>query len=67
MSAPVEWRKSSFSGGGGENCVEVAQGQDGSVALRESDEPGTVITTTRGKLAAFILGVKAGEFDHFVS
>lgn len=65
MSAPIDWQKSSFSGGGGENCVEVAW-RDGSIVMRESDTPGVVLATSREKLAAFILGVKAGEFDHFV-
>ncbi|MER5770994.1 DUF397 domain-containing protein [Streptomyces sp. NPDC001985] len=64
MSAPIRWQKSS-SGGGGENCVEIAR-HEGSILLRESDTPGTVITTDRAKLAAFIQGVKAGEFDHFL-
>ncbi|MEU9986388.1 DUF397 domain-containing protein [Streptomyces sp. NPDC048045] len=31
--------------------------------LRSAD---TVVTTTRGKWNAFVLGVQAGEFDHFV-
>ncbi|MEU5532591.1 DUF397 domain-containing protein [Streptomyces sp. NPDC020362] len=30
--------------------------------LRSAD---TVVTTTRGKWNAFVLGVRAGEFDHF--
>lgn len=65
MSASIQWQKSSFSGGGGENCVEVAQ-HDGNIVMRESDAPGEIITTSRDKLAAFIKGVKAGEFDHFI-
>lgn len=65
MSASIQWQKSSFSGGGGENCVEVAQ-HDGNIVMRESDAPGDIITTSRDKLAAFIKGVKAGEFDHFI-
>jgi hypothetical protein len=65
MSASIQWQKSSFSGGGGENCVEVAQ-HDGNIVMRESDAPGDIITTSRDKLAAFIQGVKAGEFDHFI-
>ncbi|MDK9496652.1 DUF397 domain-containing protein [Streptomyces katrae] len=66
MSTSTSWQKSSFSGGNGENCIEVGQ-QAGSIVMRESDDPGHVITTSRSKLAAFIQGVKAGEFDHFVS
>ncbi|MEU6865091.1 DUF397 domain-containing protein [Streptomyces sp. NPDC046876] len=66
MSAPISWQKSSFSGGNGENCIEVGR-EAGSIVMRESDDPGLVITTSPAKLAAFIQGVKAGEFDHFVS
>jgi hypothetical protein len=28
--------------------------------------PDTVVTTNRRKWEAFVLGVQAGEFDHFV-
>ncbi|MFF3178116.1 DUF397 domain-containing protein [Streptomyces sp. NPDC057900] len=66
-SSPINWQKSSFSGGGGENCVEVGLGDADAIVMRESDDPNSVITTSREKLAAFILGVKAGEFDHFVN
>lgn len=64
MSTSITWQKSSFSGANGENCIEIAQ-QEGHIVMRESDDPGLVITTTPAKLAAFIQGVKAGEFDHF--
>ncbi|MFH8368063.1 DUF397 domain-containing protein [Streptomyces sp. NPDC018031] len=66
MTAPIQWQKSSFSGGDGPNCVEVAQ-HDGRIVMRESDDPGVILTTTREKLAAFLLGVKAGEFDHLIN
>lgn len=66
MSNEIKWQKSSFSGGGGEQCVEAAL-HNGDIVMRESDEPDLVITTSREKLAAFILGVKAGEFDHLVN
>lgn len=64
MNTEIEWQKSSFSGGGGEQCVEVAQHSE-QILMRESDDPGAVTTTSRAKFAAFIEGVKAGEFDHF--
>ncbi|MFC0599901.1 DUF397 domain-containing protein [Streptomyces palmae] len=60
----INWQKSSFSGDR-DDCVEVGQAGD-SILMRESDEPHAVITTTREKLAAFILGAKAGEFDHLI-
>ncbi|MFD3920109.1 DUF397 domain-containing protein [Streptomyces sp. NPDC058595] len=66
MTSPLTWQKSSFSGSDGEiQCVEVAH-VDGLILLRESDAPDTVVTTDRDKLRAFLLGVKAGEFDHLV-
>lgn len=66
MSDSIKWQKSSFSGGGGENCVEIGHHSD-NIVMRESDDPGLVLTTTPEKFRAFLLGVKAGEFDHFVS
>ncbi|WP_330175428.1 DUF397 domain-containing protein [Streptomyces sp. NBC_01498] len=59
-----DWQKSSYSGNCG-NCVYIAAADDGSIKLHESDDPDVVVTTTPEKLRAFILGVKAGEFDHF--
>ncbi|WP_405643070.1 DUF397 domain-containing protein [Streptomyces uncialis] len=63
---PLIWRKSSFSGGNGPNCVEVAP-QGDRVLIRESDRAAEVIVTDRAKLAAFVAGVKAGEFDHLLA
>lgn len=53
-------------GGGGENCIEVAT-HEGSIVMRESDDPSSTITTSRAKMAAFIAGMKNGEFDHLVN
>ncbi|AJZ85790.2 DUF397 domain-containing protein [Streptomyces antimycoticus] len=55
------WRKSSYSAGEGQ-CVEVAVA-GGRVQLRESDAPGTVLTTVPPVLAAFVRSAKAGAFD----
>jgi hypothetical protein len=65
VSASFQWRKSSFSGAEGENCIEVAELARG-IVLRESDAPDEIVSTIRANLAAFIAGVKAGEFDHLV-
>ncbi|MEV6422944.1 DUF397 domain-containing protein [Streptomyces sp. NPDC051662] len=65
MSA-LNWQKSSFSGEAN-GCVNVAVSDDGSIKLHESDKPDVIVTTTPEKLRAFILGVKAGEFDHFAA
>jgi hypothetical protein len=64
MTEARNWQKSSFSNPSQE-CIEVAH-SGGCIAMRESDDPGVVMTTTRAKLRAFIRGVKAGEFDHLV-
>ncbi|NXY95325.1 DUF397 domain-containing protein [Streptomyces sp. BR123] len=57
----IKWRKSSKSDDVA-NCLEVAV-HEGEVLIRESDDPGVVIRTTRAKLRAFIDGAAAGEFD----
>jgi hypothetical protein len=38
--ACAQWRKSSYSGGSGGNCVEVATNLPGLVAVRDSKNPG---------------------------
>ncbi|MFI7018819.1 DUF397 domain-containing protein [Streptomyces sp. NPDC050164] len=49
--------------------IEIAfgEGEDGDapVYIRETSAPDNVITTNRHKWGAFVLGVQAGEFDHF--
>jgi hypothetical protein len=66
VSASLTWQKSSFSGSGEENaCVELATSSAG-IHLRESDDPGELLTTTPGPLGAFLRAAKAGEFDHLV-
>lgn len=60
----LNWRKSSFSGGQGGNCVEVAELPDGGTAVRHSKSPAEpVIAYTAAEWDAFLKGVKAGEFD----
>ncbi|MFF7995605.1 DUF397 domain-containing protein [Kitasatospora xanthocidica] len=61
----LNWQKSSFSNDQ-TNCVEIASVGE-LVHIRESDDPATIVTTTRAKLDAWIRGAKAGEFDHFVA
>ncbi|MEU3316576.1 DUF397 domain-containing protein [Streptomyces sp. NPDC006662] len=64
MDASITWQKSSKSADTG-NCLELSA-HLGAILIRESDEPDTIVTTTPAKLAAFIHGVKAGEFDHLI-
>ncbi|MFJ3791877.1 DUF397 domain-containing protein [Kitasatospora sp. NPDC090091] len=63
----LSWQKSSFSGAeGADNCLELASGVGDLRHLRESDDPDVIVTTTAARLRAFILGAKAGEFDHLI-
>lgn len=58
------WRKSSYSGHNGGNCVEVADNLPGGIAVRDSKDPsGPVLTFTPAEWRAFVAGVRGGEFD----
>ena len=58
MAAVPVWQKSSFSGDeDAPNCVELAA-VDGSIRLRESETPGTELTTTPAQLAALIRSLR---------
>jgi uncharacterized protein DUF397 len=64
----ARWRKSSFSGGNstGSGCVEVAflGDGDGGVALRDTKDRSIPPHRYSGReWAAFIAGVRAGDFD----
>ena len=63
-------RDSSYSGGNGGACVEVAvvpgskEGSDYVITMRDSKDPdGPVLTFTPDEWKAFTLGVQDGEFD----
>ncbi|MEU3566967.1 DUF397 domain-containing protein [Kitasatospora sp. NPDC036755] len=58
------WRKATASGES-TDCVEVRAGAGGLVEIRESDRPEVVVRTTPRKWAAFLRGVKSGEFDRY--
>lgn len=58
------WKKSSYSAGVAA-CVEVKRVDD-QVAMRNSRAPEQEQTHTRAEVAAFIAGVKAGEFDYLL-
>lgn len=58
----LHWFKSSCSASGA--CVEVARLPGGGVAVRDSKDPGEPPHVyTRRQWAAFLAGVKNGEFD----
>jgi hypothetical protein len=59
------WQKSSFSGfGDGNDCLELANAPAGP-ALRESDDPTTILPTTPPRLAALLSAIKS--FGHQAS
>lgn len=60
----IGWRKSSFSGGNGGGCVEVAFLPDGRIAVRDTkDRSLPPHHYTPAEWDAFVAGVRAGEFD----
>ncbi|MFJ2811257.1 DUF397 domain-containing protein [Kitasatospora sp. NPDC086801] len=59
----ARWRKSTYSGGGGE-CIEVADGFPGIVPVRDSKDPnGHTLAFPSPAWQAFVTAVHAGEFD----
>jgi hypothetical protein len=55
MSAP--WRKSSYSGNGGQNCVEVAG--DNAVLIRDTKDPnGVALSVSPSAWAGFTASLK---------
>ena len=60
----VTWRKSSYSGGNGGDCVEVAVLADNSRAVRDSKDPeGPKLVFAPATWRAFTAAVKGGAFD----
>ncbi|MGP3911741.1 DUF397 domain-containing protein [Nonomuraea sp. 10N515B] len=60
----AEWRKASFSGANGGDCIEVAPLSGGRVGLRDTERPDVEPWVVRGGVfRAFVAGVKKGEFD----
>jgi hypothetical protein len=57
------WRKSSFSGPQGGECVEVAKA-GANVLVRDSKHPeGTRLALSPSAWSAFLTGIRKGEFD----
>ncbi|MFF0745212.1 DUF397 domain-containing protein [Streptomyces sp. NPDC004111] len=59
----LHWQKSSFSGGAEGNCLNIATAPDGTLRLRESDDPSTVLTATPRQLAALLRHLAPGGRD----
>jgi len=61
VEVAVEWHKAQASGEGG--CVEIKQAA-GTVHVRDSKHrDGPILHYTQTEWAAFLAGVKSGEFD----
>jgi Domain of unknown function (DUF397) len=57
------WRKSSYSGGNGGQCVEVARNLPGLVAVRDSKDPsGPRLIVTAGDWRTFLDGMRRDSF-----
>ncbi|MFD0269194.1 DUF397 domain-containing protein [Streptomyces sp. NPDC127106] len=55
----ARWRKSSYSNASGGDCVEVADGVDGVVPVRDSKRPtGPVIIVAAEAWVPFVDGIK---------
>lgn len=59
----LTWQKSSFSGGGEGECVELAASAPYRIHLRESDRPSEITTTTPQALTNLLHAVKAGSLS----
>ncbi|WP_392966005.1 DUF397 domain-containing protein [Streptomyces sp. LN245] len=51
---PATWHKSSYSGGEGGNCLEVAESHPTLVPVRDSKNPGPVISFGAAAWGAFV-------------
>lgn len=59
----AQWRKSSYSGSNGGNCVEVAGNLPGLVAVRDSKDPhGPALIFAPDAWRTFTASIQAGEF-----
>jgi len=58
------WVKARASGGNNSNgCLERAVLPDGRIAIRDSEDPDTVITVTAHSWTCFLDGARNGELD----
>lgn len=48
-------------------AIDVTVDDDLTVLIHAGATPGTTVTTDRHRWDTFVLGVRAGEFDHFVA
>jgi hypothetical protein len=58
------WRKSSYSGSSGGQCIEVASNLPDVVAVRDSKNPeGQALVVEPAMFGAFVQAIKNGEFN----
>ena len=59
------WRKSTWSGGNGGQCVEMAVLDGGNVALRDSKDGGSgpILVCTAREWSGFVAGARGGELN----
>ncbi|BCL30417.1 DUF397 domain-containing protein [Streptomyces aurantiacus] len=63
MPQPI-WQKSSFSGGGEGECVQLAEATPaGRIHLRESDRPYEIATAAPRALAGLLGAIKSGVVE----
>jgi hypothetical protein len=64
----IGWQKSGRSNPSG-NCVELTKLKDSAdIAVRNSRDPeGPALIYTPDEIAAFIQGVRDGDFDHYIA
>jgi hypothetical protein len=61
------WRKSSYSDGGANNCLEVADGHPDIIPVRDSKQPhGPILMFGASPWASFLAGVK-GDNSEYIS
>ncbi len=56
--SPGTWRKSSYSGNNGGDCLEVADDLPGIVPVRDSKNPNPTLVVTADAWVAFVESVK---------
>ena len=59
----AQWRKSSYSGNNGGQCVEVAVNLPGVVAVRDSKNPGPALVLPPAAFEAMTMAIRAGQLD----
>lgn len=62
-AAAIAWQKASYSHEGA-NCLNVGAAGDGTLRLRESDDPDTVLVVAPASLRALLAAIRAHRHRH---